>query len=111
METLFKWLKQYLKISQFISRSQNGVMSQIYMALIFQILLNLYHNQSRQRRDNPSSKSEVSLLETVRYLENQIINEIVCLSFQQGFLLGALRTLPLTSYDKTTSHILKSWGH
>lgn len=111
IETLFKWLKQYLKISQFISRSPNGVMSQIYIALIFQILLNLYRNQSRQRRDDPSSKSEVSLLETMRHLENQIINEIMYLSFQQGFLLGASRTLPLTSYGKTTSHILKSWGH
>ena len=67
--------------------------------------------QSRQRRDNPSSKSEVSLLETMRHLENQIINEIVCFSFQQGFLLGASRILPLTSYGKITSHILKSWGH
>ena len=67
IETLFKWLKQYLKISRFISRSQNGVMSQIYIALMFQVLLNLYHNQN-QRRCKLSSKSEVSLLETMRHL-------------------------------------------
>jgi hypothetical protein len=110
IETLFKWLKQYLKINQFISRSLNGVMSQIYIALIFQTLLNLYHNQS-QRRFDPSSKSKLSLLETMCHLENQIINEILCFFFQQGFLLRAACISPLTSYRRISSLTLKSWGH
>jgi IS4 transposase len=110
IETLFKWLKQYLKINQFISRSLNGVMSQIYMALIFQTLLNLYHNQYQQKFD-PSNKSKVSLLETMCHLENQIINEIICFFFQQGFLLRASHLLPVTSYRKISSLTLKSWGH
>ena len=110
IETLFKWLKQYLKINQFISRSLNGVMSQIYIALIFQTLLNLYHNQN-QRKFDPSSKSKLSLLETMCHLENQIINEIISLFFQQGFLLRASRLLPVTSYRKISSLTLKSWGH
>ena len=110
IETLFKWLKQYLKINQFISRSLNGVMSQIYIALIFQTLLNLYHNQN-QRRFDPSSKLKLSLLETMCHLENQIINEILCFFFQQGFLLRASRLSPVTSYRKISSLTLKSWGH
>ena len=110
IETLFKWLKQYLRINQFISRSLNGVMSQIYIALIFQTLLNLYHNQN-QRRFDPSSKSKLSLLETMCHLENQIINEIICFFFQQGFLSRASRLLPVTSYRKISSLTLKSWGH
>ena len=110
IETLFKWLKQYLKINQFISRSLNGVMSQIYIALIFQTLLNLYHNQN-QRRFDSSSKLKLSLLETMCHLENQIINEILCFFFQQGFLLRASRLSPVTSYRKISSLTLKSWGH
>jgi hypothetical protein len=110
IETLFKWLKQYLKINQFISRSLNGVMSQIYIALIFQTLLNLYHNQN-QRRFDPSSKSKLSLLETMCHLENQIINEMMCFFFQQGFLLRASHLLPVTFYRKISSLTLKSWGH
>jgi len=110
IETLFKWLKQYLKINQFISRSLNGVMSQIYIALIFQTILNLYRNQN-QRRFDPSSKSKLTLLETMCHLENRIINEILCFFFQQGFLLRASRLLPVTSYRIISSLILKSWGH
>jgi IS4 transposase len=110
IETLFKWLKQYLKINQFISRSLNGVMSQIYIALIFQTLLNLYHNQN-QRRFDPSSKLKLSLLETMCHLENQIINEILCFFFQQGFLLRASRLSPVTSCRRISSLTLKSWGH
>jgi hypothetical protein len=111
IETLFKWLKQYLKINRFISHSLNGVMSQIYLALIFQTLLNLYHNQSRRWWDDPSSKSKPSLLETMCHLENQIINEIICFFFQQGFQLRTSRISPVTSYRKISSLTLKSWGH
>jgi len=110
IETLFKWLKQYLKINQFISRSLNGVMSQIYIALIFQTLLNIYHNQN-QRRFNPSRKSKLSLLETMCHLENQFINEMLCFFFQQGFLLRASHLLPVTFSRKISSLTLKSWGH
>ncbi|MFQ6056520.1 MAG: IS4 family transposase [Methanosarcinales archaeon] len=76
IEILFKWLKQYLKINKFISYSPNGVMIQIYMALITHILILLYRQKNRL--------NHLGLLETLRIIEVQIINE--CMFFM--FLLG-----------------------
>ena len=102
IEILFKWLKQYLKINQFISRSENGVMTQIYMTLIFHILLILYREQT---------KSKTTLLETMSQLANQIVNELIHILFYQGILLGWWLALPLTPSSTRKSPTLKSWGH
>lgn len=68
IETLFKWLKQYLKINKLISHSFNGVMIQIYMALILHMLLILYKEEN---------KLNLSLLEVMSLIENKIIDEIL----------------------------------
>ena len=39
IETLFRWLKQNLKIKQFFGTSQNAVESQIWVALIYYLLV------------------------------------------------------------------------
>lgn len=109
IEILFKWLKQYLKINQFISRSENGVMTQIYMTLIFHLLLILYRDQTKRTFAQPG-KSKVSLLETLSQLENQIMNDLIHILFYQGILLGWWLALPLTPSPRRKSRTLKSWG-
>lgn len=42
IELFFKWIKQHLKIKQFISHSVNGILLQIYSALIVYVLLILF---------------------------------------------------------------------
>jgi hypothetical protein len=42
IETFFKWLKGHLKVKKFIVRSLNGVLIQIYSALITYLLLKIY---------------------------------------------------------------------
>lgn len=45
IELFFKWLKQNLKIKQFLGRSENAVKIQIYTALITYMLVYLYHHR------------------------------------------------------------------
>lgn len=45
IELFFKWLKQNLKIKQFLGRSENAVKIQIYTALIAYLLTYLYRNK------------------------------------------------------------------
>lgn len=42
IELFFKWLKQNLKIKQFLGRSENAVKTQIYIAIITYILASIY---------------------------------------------------------------------
>lgn len=46
IELFFKWIKQNLKIKQFLGRNRNAVMLQIYAALITYLLLWLYRSQN-----------------------------------------------------------------
>jgi len=43
IESFFKWLKSCLKINHFITYSENGVYAQIYITLILNLLLAIYH--------------------------------------------------------------------
>lgn len=43
IEIFFKWLKSQLKINHLISYDENGVYSQIYITLILNLLLAIYH--------------------------------------------------------------------
>lgn len=47
IECFFKWLKQSLHIVQFFSYSENGVYLQLYVTLIFHLLLLRYHRQQK----------------------------------------------------------------
>lgn len=60
IELFFKWLKQNLKIKQFLGRSQNAVKIQIYTAIITYLLISLY------RRRQGLSESLKLCLVTVR---------------------------------------------
>ncbi|MEW5817153.1 MAG: IS4 family transposase [Spirochaetota bacterium] len=45
IELFFKWIKQHLKITSFLSTSKNGVKTQIWCALITYLLLNIIKNR------------------------------------------------------------------
>lgn len=47
IELFFKWLKSGLHIHHFITYSENGVYAQIYITLILNLLLAIYHQQHR----------------------------------------------------------------
>lgn len=49
IELFFKWLKQHLRITQFLGRSENAVRIQILCALITHLLLALYRKASGSR--------------------------------------------------------------
>ncbi len=46
VELYFKWIKQHLRIRQFLGRSENAVRIQILTALIAYLLLSLWHQSS-----------------------------------------------------------------
>lgn len=50
IELFFKWLKQNLKIKQFLGQSDNAVRIQIYVALITHLLAYLYHTRCKATR-------------------------------------------------------------
>lgn len=80
IEILFRWLKQYLRINRFISYSENGVLIQVYIALIVQLLLLWYQGDKRLK--------ELSLLKLLRRLNNELINGFGFLMFKQGLRQG-----------------------
>lgn len=47
IETFFRWIKQNLKIKTFVGRSENAVLTQIYVALILYLLLALLKFSSK----------------------------------------------------------------
>lgn len=60
IEILFRWLKTQLKIERVIAYTENGFYVQIYMGLIFHLLMILYHRKAGIRGS--------TLLETYRKL-------------------------------------------
>ena len=42
IELLFKWLKQNLKITRFLSENENAIRIQIYVALIVYVLIGMF---------------------------------------------------------------------
>ena len=49
IETFFKWIKQNLKIKSFLGSSKNAVMSQIWAAMIYYLLLSFIKFQTKCR--------------------------------------------------------------
>jgi hypothetical protein len=47
IEQFFRWIKQNLKIKTFIGRSENAVLTQIYVALIVYLLLSIMKHMSK----------------------------------------------------------------
>jgi len=64
IELFFKWIKQNLKIKTFLGTSKNAVMSQIWVAMIYYLLLAYIKSQTRFRG---------SLLELTRMLRETLM--------------------------------------
>ncbi len=69
VELFFKWIKQHLKIKTFFGTSKNAVMTQIWIAMIYYLLLSWIKYQT---------KFKGSILELSRMIE-EVLLEKVCL--------------------------------
>jgi transposase len=82
IETFFKWVKQNLKIKSFLGTSKNAVMTQIWAAMIYYLMLSFIKFQTKCRH---------SLHELTR-----IIGELLLDSVHLIEIIG----IPLNSYTK-----------
>ena len=48
VELVFKWLKQNLKVKSFLGESRNGILIQLFIAIIAYVLLKLYKSDSEK---------------------------------------------------------------
>lgn len=67
IELFFKWIKQNLKIKTFLGTSKNAVLTQIWVAMIYYLLLAYIKFQTKFRK---------SLLELTRMVREVILNRI-----------------------------------
>ena len=63
IELFFKWIKQHLKIKSFLGTSENAVLSQIWVAMTYYLLLSYIKFQTRFPR---------SLLELTRMIKETL---------------------------------------
>lgn len=63
IELFFKWVKQHLKLKTFLGTSKNAVMSQIWIAMIYFLLLRFIQFQTKSRK---------SLLHLARVIEETL---------------------------------------
>jgi Transposase DDE domain len=70
IESFFKWLKSCLKINHFFTYSENGIYSQIYITLILNLLLAIYHHNH-----NLNCRFGIN---TQRALMNDLMNFAIC---------------------------------
>ncbi len=83
IECFFKWLKSSLQITHFFSYSENGVYLQVYVSLIFHLLLLRYQRQQR-------IAGHIGIA-TQRHVFNSLCQTILAL----GYFLG---TMTASSY-------------
>lgn len=71
VELFFKWIKQHLKIKTFLGTSKNAVMTQIWVAMIYYLLLSFIKFQV---------KFKGSLLELTRMIQEVLLEHVHFLS-------------------------------
>ena len=76
IETFFKWIKQNLKIKSFLGTSKNAVMTQIWAAMIYYLLLSFIKLQTKCSH----SLHELTRIMSERLLDNTHLIEIIGLS-------------------------------
>lgn len=74
IELFFKWLKQNLKIKQFLGRNENAVRVQIYIAIIAYLLVYIYR---KVNGFNTSLRLCVATLKTGMFQRPEIESELV----------------------------------
>jgi len=98
IEPFFKWLKQSLKINKFIACSFNGVMIQIYMALIVHLLIVLFKIKSKAKYTNR--------IDVLRHMQTQMINN-ACYAFYEAGALASRNLKGSISIPKIFKHYIK----
>ena len=76
IETFFKWIKQNLKIKSFLGTSKNAVMTQVWAAMIYYLLLSFIKFQTKCRH----SLHELTRIISELLLENTHLIEIIGVS-------------------------------
>ncbi len=90
IETFFRWLKSHLKLTHFISYSENGVYSQIYITLILNLLLVNYH-QTQQLKCQFGINTQRSLMnELINSIVREIFNEIFARALMENEIQRAI---------------------
>jgi hypothetical protein len=67
IELFFKWIKQHLKIKTFLGTSKNAVMTQIWIAMIYYLLLSYIKFQTKFKK---------SILELSRMINETLLHKI-----------------------------------
>jgi len=83
IETFFKWIKQNLKIKSFIGTSQNAVMTQIWAAMIYYLLLSFIKFQTKCRH----SLHELTRIVGELFLDTVYLIEILTIPFSRFKLI------------------------
>ncbi|MDP2983781.1 MAG: IS4 family transposase [Candidatus Latescibacter sp.] len=79
IETFFKWIKQNLKIKSFLGTSKNAVMSQIWAAMIYYLLLSFIKFQTKCRH----SLHELTRIVGELLLDSIYLVEILTIPFDR----------------------------
>ena len=79
VETFFKWIKQNLKIKSFLGTSKNAVMTQIWAAMIYYLLLSFIKFQTKCRH----SLHELTHIVGELFLDNTHLIETLTITFDK----------------------------
>ena len=79
VETFFKWIKQNLKIKSFLGTSKNAVMTQIWAAMIYYLLLSFIKFQTKCRH----SLHELTRIVGELLLDNIYLIETLTITFDK----------------------------
>jgi len=79
VETFFKWIKQNLKIKSFLGTSKNAVMTQIWAAMIYYLLLSFIKFQTKCRH----SLHELTRIVGELLLDNTCLIETLTITFDE----------------------------
>tara|TARA_B100000315_G_scaffold255149_1_gene297787 strand:+ start:110 stop:1288 length:1179 start_codon:yes stop_codon:yes gene_type:complete len=79
IETFFKWTKQNLKIKSFLGTSKNAVMTQIWAAMIYYLMLSFIKFQTKCRH----SLHELTRIVGELFLDNTYLIEILTIPFNR----------------------------
>ncbi len=79
IEIFFKWIKQNLKIKSFLGTSRNAVMTQIWAAMIYYLLLSFFKFQTKCRH----SLHELTRIVGELLFENVYLIEILTIPFNR----------------------------
>ena len=75
IETFFRWIKQNLKIKSFLGTSQNAVLTQIWVAMCYYLLLSYIKFQTKYRH----SFQELTRMIAAVIIEQRLLIDILSL--------------------------------